>query len=302
MSESVSSIVSDLCSLADRHGLSLNEQSLRVNELGLDYRVATGRDREDNGWVLRVPRREDVVPKIKIEAAVLELVRDAVATPVPDWRICTDELIAYPLLPGKPGITLDAETGVHWQMDASSRRYATDLGDLLATLHTISHDDVRATGADVLTPAEVRARWRTDIDAVTDAFDVAPHLHDRWEAWLADDSYWPTWSVFTHGEIYQGHTLVDEANAITGVLDWTTAGVGDPGKDFMFQATLAPRVAFDTTVEHYVSLGGRVWPRLFDHCVELDAAGPVGFGLYAMVTGNQEHRETATALLNPPPD
>ena len=299
MSASVSSIVSDLCSLADRHGLTLSEQSLRVNELGLDYRVATGHDLDGAEWVLRVPRREDVIPKIKIEAAVLELVRKSVAIPVPDWQICTDELIAYPLLPGTPGVTMDAETGVQWKLEAGSHRYATDLGDLLAVLHAISHDEARATGADVLTPADVRARWRTDIDAVTDAFDVAPQLEDRWKAWLADDSYWPTWSVFTHGEIYQGHTLVDDAHAITGVLDWTTAGVGDPAKDFMFQATFAPRDAFDATVERYVARGGHIWPRLFDHCVELDAASPVGFGSYAMVTGDPEHHKAASALLNP---
>lgn len=278
----------------------LNWLSLRVNEIGLDYRVATGQDRNGTDWVLRVPRREDVVPKIKIEADVLDLVRSSVVAPVPDWRICTDELIAYPLLPGRPGVTFDAATGVEWYLDTSSHRYAEDLGDLIAELQAIPLDAVRTTGADVLTPTEVRDRWRADLDAVAGEFAIAPHLRERWDTWLADDSFWAPWSSFCHGELYQGHTLVGEDNAITGVLDWTTAGVGDPGRDFIFQATMAPREAFDATVDRFVSRGGRVWPRLFDHCVELAAAGPIGYGLYALVTGDPDHREAAAAQLQQP--
>lgn len=300
MSDTESMIVSELRSLADRHGLLLSEQSLQVNELGLDYRVATGRDADGESWVLRVPRREDVVPKIEVEAAVLDLVASSVTAAVPDWRICSNELIAYPLLPGKPGVTFDGEAGVQWHLDTSSQRYAQDLGDLLAELHAIPSESVRATGADVLTPQDVRQRWRSDIATVVTAFDVAADLRDRWEAWLADDSYWPTWSAFCHGELYQGHTLVGGDNAITGVIDWTTASVGDPARDFMFQATMAPRQAFEATVERYVSRGGTVWPRLYDHCVELSAAGPVGYGLYAIVTGDAEHHAAAAAQLNPP--
>ena len=40
--------------------------------------------------------------------------------------------------------------------------------------------------------------------------------------------------VFVHGDIHAGQILVDDALAVQGILDWETAGVGHPLKDFDF--------------------------------------------------------------------
>ena len=291
----------DVLALARAHQLDLDPGSLVLNEAGLDYRVATARARDGAAWVLRVPRRPDVASKIDDEAAILGVVKERLSVAVPDWKIRTSELIAYPLLPGEPGLTIDASGELRWRLDVESRRYATELGALLAELHRIDIDTARAAGIPVEGPAEVRARWRSDIDAVAGAFDVARPLLERWTAWLADDGYWPTWSVFTHGELYPAHILIDAEDRITGVLDWTTAKVGDPARDFALQQAIASPATFERTVESYQAAGGRVPPRLAEHCVELMAAGPVGYGLYALLTGDPQHRATASAQLDPRP-
>ena len=73
------------------------------------------------------------------------------------------------------------------------------------------------------------------MEQVATTFSVADDLLTRWHTWLDTDSYWPDWTTFIHGELYQGHVLVDKQERITAVLDWTTAGIGDPASDLMMQ-------------------------------------------------------------------
>lgn len=285
--------------LATDHDLELDESTIEINELGLDFRVAIARTPSGDPWVLRIPRRDDVLERADVEGRLLRMVAPHLAVEVPDWRIETPELIAYPLLPGEPGLDLDEQGEPQWHVDVSADAFATSLGEFLAQLHGIDTADVESTGIESQQPAEVREAWRTDIAKVVAGFEVAEDLMARWQAWLDDDSYWPDWSVLTHGEVYPGHTLVVDG-AITAVLDWTTAAIGDPARDFMFHQATASAEAFDLTVRRYVEHGGRVWPRLAEHCAEMFSASPVAYGLYALTTGDPQHHEAAAAQLKPP--
>src|SRR5690606_170167 len=184
---------------------------------------------------------------------------------VPSSKVRSPELVAYPALPGAPGLTFDASGALDWRLDLTSRRYAESFGGLLAELHRADVGEARAAGLVLEEPAEVRERWRKEIAVVAAEFTVADDLHRRWRAWLDDDSFWPTWSVFTHGELYPAHVLIDADDSVTGVLDWTTAKVSDPARDFAFQRGMVSPELFDLTLRAYVAAGGRVWPRLADH-------------------------------------
>jgi macrolide phosphotransferase len=279
-------------------GLMLDDGPVRVNEMGLDFRVAIARDTAGQDWVLRIPRRPDVTARAQDEAVTLRLVAPHLTPAVPDWRISRPDLIAYPLLRGEPGLTLDDSGDPVWHLDMASSIYARSLGDFLAELHGIDPDEATTAGLRTRSPAEVRQAWRTDIDRVAAEFEVAPDLRDRWGAWLDEDSYWPQWSVLTHGEVYPAHTLVVDEQ-ITAVLDWTTAAVDDPARDFAFHHASAPAEAFAATLQRYTERGGRVWPRLAEHCAELLSASPVAYGVFALDTGIEEHRQAAAAQLNP---
>ena len=128
-------LVPHIIRLAAAHDLALDEASISVNELGLDFRVAIAETLDGEAWVLRIPRRHDVIARAEIEARLLQAVAPHLSAAVPDWRIHTDELIAYPLLPGKPGLTLDGAGAPVWHFDVASLTYAESLGDLLAELH-----------------------------------------------------------------------------------------------------------------------------------------------------------------------
>ncbi|GAB2608930.1 macrolide 2'-phosphotransferase [Pseudactinotalea suaedae] len=288
-----------LATLAASHGLTIDVDSVRLNEAGLDYRVAYATAADGGAWVLRVPRRPGMAESMGREAAVLALVRRHLAVAVPDWQVAAEDLIAYPLLPGSPALTLGANGHPVFHVDAASERYAIEIGRLMAALHAIPAEEVRAAGVEVLGPEQVRAERRGEYDRVAAEFSVADHLRTRWETWLDDDSTWPSFTVFSHGELYQAHVLVDAQERVTGVLDWTTAGVEDPARDLMYQQMTAPPEVFDLTVSTYREAGARTWPGLAQHCAELSAFGPVGYGIYALTTGKPEHRDAAQALLDP---
>ena len=211
-----------LLALAADHGLDLLGDSLRTEEIGLDFRVAFARSRDGQDWVLRIPRRAEVLSRAAVEGRLLAHLAPHLDVAIPDWRISTARLIAYPLLPGTPGLTVDPDGSVRWHLDMASTEYALTLGIFLAQLHAVDPVAAAATGIPSRTPEQVRAGWREDLARVAEAFPIAPALRERWEAWLAKDSYWPDLSVLTHGEVYPGHTLV-RGERLSAVLDWTTA-------------------------------------------------------------------------------
>jgi aminoglycoside phosphotransferase (APT) family kinase protein len=120
----------------------------------------------------------------------------------------------------------------------------------------------------------------------------------RWEAWLGNDALWPTSTAFTHGELYAAHVLIDSPGRIVGVLDRTTAKVGDPAIDFTYQQMMGAS-AFEVTVAAYLEAGGSEHPHLAERCAELTAAAPLAYGLFALRSGDPQHRASAAAQLYP---
>lgn len=288
--------------LAARHGLGVAADGITFNEAGLDYSVAFAHEQDDVGkrWVLRMPRREDVSAKLDEERAILDFVRPRLPVAVPEWRIHEPDLIAYPLLPGFPGLTLDDEGEPVWHVDTEAEAYADSLARVIAALHALDPDEAEAAGVAREHPEDVRARWRADLERVCAEFEVSENLLGGWRAWLADDGLWPTATVFTHGELYPAHLLLDEHEEVVSVLDWTTAKVSDPAIDFAFHCMISSADTFERTVALYTELTGRTEPRLAERCAALLSAGPLNYGMYALVTGDPEHRAAAAEMLNAP--
>nr|WP_016997518.1 phosphotransferase [Kocuria atrinae] len=103
----------------------------------------------------------------------------------------------------------------------------------------------------------------------------------------------------THGEIYPAHVLLDQDGAITGVLDWTTARVDDPARDFAFQYGAAGDEILQVTLDAYEQAGGHVHPGLAAQSRHLWEASPLGYTIYALTTGAEADRAAAAAMLNP---
>jgi macrolide phosphotransferase len=286
--------------LAASKGLIVRPETLQFNEIGLDFRVGFATGNDGRRWVLRLPRRSDVIEKARAEARALKLMQSKLPVEVPDWHIFSDELIAYPMLRGNPGLTFDPATyEVTWNFDQASPLFPETLGQAIAALHAIEIEDAREAGLPVSTPEQVREKWLADLDLVRNSYEILPDQWADWQTWIADDSYWPKHTAPIHGDLYAGHVMVDEDGRATGMIDWTEARVGDPAVDLIGHIRVFGEDALAGLLESYRADGGRTWPRILDHCRKLHSAHAVTYALYALAINDDTHKAAAQALLTP---
>ena len=97
--------IKEIQKLAKEYGVSLTEK-IRFNEMGVDFRVGFATDTNGKEWLIRIPRREDMGEQINNERKILQLVEKHLSVKVPDWKIVSPHLIAYPLIEEKPVLML----------------------------------------------------------------------------------------------------------------------------------------------------------------------------------------------------
>ncbi|CAM2774728.1 macrolide 2'-phosphotransferase [Paenibacillus taichungensis] len=290
----------ELTSLAAQNGLHIAEESMKINESGMDFRVAFATDEQGQQWILRQPRREDVWERAENERKVLEVVKSRLPVEVPEWRICTPELIAYPLLDGEPIAVVDpAGGGYAWRFsqDSLSDDFFDSLATSLVALHNIDPDEAIKGGVRSKTPTEAREAFAANIEEIKQSFEVPEQLSKRWEAWLTTDSYWPEHSTFNHGDLHPPHIIVDDAQRVTGLIDWTEAEIADPGKDFVIYYALFEEEGLRNLLNRYEKAGGRTWPRMLEHIREQWAAYPAIVAQFALITGEESNMEMARGML-----
>lgn len=177
--------------ITKKHNIILKEETMQFNESGLDFQVVFAQDESGIDWVLRLPRREDVMPRTKVEKQALDLVNQyAKSFQAPNWIIYTDELIAYKKLSGVPAGTIDHNIGNYvWEIDINNipESFHKSLGRVLAELHSIPSDKATELGLVVQTPEEVRISMKQRMDDVKAKFGVGENLWNRWQAWINDE-------------------------------------------------------------------------------------------------------------------
>lgn len=276
---------------AQRHGLHLRSESVKWNESGMDFLAAFATDEAGVAWVLRTPRRPDVVEAAEREGRILGLVRPHLPVVVPEWHIHTPKLIAYPRLAGEPVATIDPTIPAYvWRIEKAAlpASFIESLGAAVAALHSISANEAAAAGIKVTPPDQVRTGLAAQVARVKARWEVAEPLSQRWRAWLEEDSYWPDHSALIHGDLHAGHILTDDQGTVTGLLDWTTAEVTDPARDLALHYSIFGGPALDSLLAAYAAHGGRTWPRMREHVVEWWAAYPLFVAEFALVTGTEE--------------
>lgn len=102
-------LITEIVGLARSQGLTVHSENAQLNETGMDFQVVFAKDDTGMQWVLRKPRRSDVVERASAEGITLAFLRANLTADVPDWRIHTPELIAYPMLKGTPAAGIDLE-------------------------------------------------------------------------------------------------------------------------------------------------------------------------------------------------
>ncbi|SHK40142.1 macrolide 2'-phosphotransferase [Desulforamulus aeronauticus] len=285
---------------AKQHGLVVRVDSLKNNESGLDFQVVFVTDIQGEKWVLRIPRRDDVLSRAKKEKNILDLVGSRIPVQVPQWTIFSEELIAYKMLKGIPAGTIDPEAKAYiWEIDDKNVPdvYHLSLGSAMAGLHSINHTDTKKAGFDTKSPEELIPHMKERMDKIKAAYGVSEELWDRWQKWLANDGLWPQKTAFIHGDLHPGHILIDEDARVTGLIDWTEAHIDDPANDFVVHLNAFGEAALKRLIKEYQKAGGYVWPSMFEHIVELAAAYPVAIAEFAVISGIKEYEIYAKQAL-----
>ncbi|TPG68997.1 hypothetical protein EEL31_10980 [Brevibacillus laterosporus] len=290
----------EMLTIARKNGLILQDTQVEINESGMDFRVAFAKDEEGISWVLRQPRRQDVYKRAVNEHHVLKLVQNHLPVEIPNWRIFTEEIIAYPKLRGIPAATMDIEAKAYkFQIDhqALPASFIDSLASTLAALHGIDHEQASSAGIRIQNPSEARESMIKRMDQIQCELGVSKALWERWQKWTSDDTYWPQHSVLVHGDLHPPHILIDIDNRVSGLLDWTEAEVSNPATDFVLYYAIFGEIALDALLKKYHAAGGRIWPRMREHIIEQWAAYPVLIAMFALTTGKKEDIEMAQVAL-----
>ena len=248
--------------------------------------------------MLRVPRRNDLGSQIESESRILDLVKKYLSVQVPDWKIASSKLVAYPLLKDPPALSFDEKTyEVTWHIDQHSPKYVPSLAKALVELHNIPLTEVIAKDLKVLKPQDLRAEISERLALVKSELGISQSLQMRYQTWLDNDTLWPDFTCFIHGDLYAGHTMATADGEVSGIIDWSTAHVSDLALDFSGHVNVFGEKSLRELINEYEKQGGRVFDKLYEQSIERAAASALAYGFFAVQTNDQNHIAAAKVQL-----
>ena len=280
-------------------GLDLTTDRTDLDATGLDFFVVHARDATGAPWIVRAPRRTDVREAAQREARVLRLVRPVLPVAVPDWRVHTPEVIAYPRLDGTPAWTFDASGGLSWALDpqALSGPFLDSYAAALAALQSVGPERARDAGVRVESIDDAREEMARAIDETRGELAPPEAVWARWQRWLEGHDAWPRHAALAHGDLHPGHLLLDGGGRVVAILDWTEARVTDPSVDLALFHGCFGRSALEAMVLRLARAGADVEPGLVPHTIERWAAYPALVAAWAMRTSSEAAMAHARAQL-----
>lgn len=292
--------MNELKRLAKNKGLDVLENSIVVNESGVDFQVAYAKDTLGRKWILRIPRRLDSMRSALKEKGALEIMEEHVSFQVPNWSIFDDELIAYKQLDGVPVATIDVEQQDYvWSFDKENtpQSYYQSLGKVLAELHTLPHGHFKEIGIKTLHAKDLNSSMKIRMEKVRQKYHVNSELWERWQEWLANDSLWPSHVGVSHGDLHPGHILINKNFEVSGLIDWTEISIADTSVDFLSHLLLFGKDGLTKVLDAYDNAGGRTWSRMDEHIIELLTTSAITVAEFAEISDLQDMRETAAHML-----
>jgi len=168
---------------------------MSTNELGLDFITAVGEDYYGKKWILRIPRRADMISQIEYEEKCLSVIKSIVSFDVPDWKVATHELIAYPLLTDIPALDVNPVSQEYtWNINLESFEYSESLASILYELHAIPIQQLEKFEIKRPSINETRQKLLDDITLIKKELGLSSRLETQWRTWIDEETYWPSFS------------------------------------------------------------------------------------------------------------
>jgi aminoglycoside 2''-phosphotransferase len=190
-------------------------------------------------YIFRFPQNQGAIAALEGEVALLRTLQERLPIAIPnplftllEPREVGQVFMGYERIPGKPFYRemLESVDGAE-----AVQGLAAQLGGFLKALHALGQ-------ADFAFPLQVtnsRETWIAFYDRVTRLLlpKMRPDARDavtrHFESYLARTDMWDWTPVLIHGDFGPGNILYDASRrAISGVIDFSGAGLGDPATDF----------------------------------------------------------------------
>jgi aminoglycoside 2''-phosphotransferase len=186
-------------------------------------------------FIARFPKDAHAKERLVIESGILELIRAGVEMPVPRFEYQAADVVIYRMLVGEP---LSREALLR-QDEVVQDRLAEQLALFLSQLHAIPRQVVEQRAIGVSEAVHSLEDWSSMFADVQR--ELFPFLWAHQKTWVQQlfvpvlqrqisFDYEP---VLIHGDLGVYHILYDRTQGrITGIIDFGTAGLGDPASDF----------------------------------------------------------------------
>jgi aminoglycoside phosphotransferase (APT) family kinase protein len=211
----------------------------------------------DREWLLRFPKRREVVGRLEREVAALPLLAAALPLPIPRFELLGRPSATFPYpfvgyrkLPGSPLIE-QLSTPLSRE---DEREAARTLGDFLTVLHGIRAERLpvklaRGESRDVTGPPEgfeTKLAYVRACDA-----DLARRVAEHYASLRPVPA--PRHAAVTvHSDLDVEHLLVSQApTRLTGVIDWGDLEVGQAARDFVGTYSWGGRRFAEMVLAHY---------------------------------------------------
>jgi aminoglycoside 2''-phosphotransferase len=184
--------------------------------------------------VCRFGKNEWAAEDLRQEYRCLEVARRPVEMRLPAWTIHDDAFISYEMI---GGVLLQR----YYLMEANEmtrQAIGEQMGTLLRQLHSIPIGQAEAKGVKPSVSNRTYEQWLDRYATVLQ--DLFPYLmasarewaHHHFAPLLRDPAFMEAEQTFMHGDLATYHLLYDpDAQRLTGLIDFGTAGIGDPACD-----------------------------------------------------------------------
>ncbi|MCA9919072.1 MAG: GNAT family N-acetyltransferase [Anaerolineales bacterium] len=215
---------------------NLQIETTEFNQEGLvnDVLLVNGRR------VFRFPKHEWAIDHLRQEAACLALARQHISLPLPDCTVYESEALGAPFAAYNwiPGTALTRHDLLRLPL-ADQQAIAKQLGTFLHQMHTIPMSEVAKVGIRPSVTNRTLEKWQQLYDDVHEM--LFPYLMQFARDWveqhfapvLTNPDFLAYDPCFMNGDLGGYHLLYNaETRRLNGVIDFGTAGVGDPATDF----------------------------------------------------------------------
>lgn len=217
-------------------------------------RLAVVTDSYGRRFEVRMPRTKAAVTDLELELRAVRALDSASRARLP--FAITNLVGQASHAKGATALVLDFVPGEEIDVTRLSPNgtLVESIGEALGAIHNLPLSVVVDAQLPEYNPADIALKYVNEMDRMAATGKIPAALLDRWQTALEDVSLFRYQPTVVHGSldaqsILQG--LVDHAQVVTGILNWSQLHIGDPAEDFGWLMSSASHELSDVVLMAY---------------------------------------------------